>query len=78
MAKTGGRRGFFAAPGTGPDGERCQTCRHAVQQSQANTWWKCLRMRGVWTGGPATDICITAPACSGWEQKIETTAGAAG
>mgnify|MGYP000414382736 CR=1 FL=1 len=66
-------RGYAAPPGTGPEGEKCQTCRHRVStgNTPARTYWKCGLMRNSWTSGPATDIKVRTPACRRWERDSE-------
>lgn len=59
-----------AKPGTGPEGERCGTCRHAVVSGyHSKNYWKCGLMRTCWTGGGATDIRLKDAACKLWEEK---------
>jgi hypothetical protein len=62
-------RGYFAAPGTGPAGETCGSCRYHAIIEHANRYHKCDRMRLRWTGGPGTDIRVRSPACRGWEEQ---------
>jgi len=73
LAKKGRRptqkRGGADKPGTGPQGETCKTCRHIYRNEMAKTYLKCGLMRAVWTGGPATDIKASWPACSKWEPR---------
>ncbi len=64
-------RGYYAAPGTGPDGQTCKSCRHAVAVEYSKKYWKCEKARSHWTGGPRTDIRLRSPACVGWEAKEE-------
>jgi hypothetical protein len=71
LKKAGAAKGYYALPGTGPLEQRCNTCRHGVKQSMQNSWWKCGRMRHLWTNGRATDVLANAPACSGWEADGE-------
>lgn len=61
------KRGYADKPGTGPEGETCKTCRHIYRNQMAKTYLKCGLMRAVWTGGAATDIKASWPACSKWE-----------
>lgn len=57
--------GYAALPGTGPQGEKCKTCRHIRRvQGGAKTFPKCALI--CWTKGPGTDIKVGAPACSRW------------
>lgn len=62
-------RGYYATPGTGPEGETCKTCRHAHANHLSKTYWKCELMRPAWTGGRKTDILMGSPACKGWEPR---------
>jgi hypothetical protein len=60
-------RGTYAAPGTGPLGETCGSCRHATQLGGHRTWYKCAKARRLWTNSVRTDIRLSTPACIGWE-----------
>jgi hypothetical protein len=62
-------KGYAWAPGSGPAGETCKTCRHYSIRRLGGTYRKCGLMRAVWTGGPGTDIKASAPACKKWESK---------
>lgn len=64
-------RGYYAPPGTGPDGETCSTCAHYVRRTFSKTYHKCGKARALWTGGRASDILTKASACKGWEKKGE-------
>jgi hypothetical protein len=59
--------GYAAAPGTGPDGETCGSCRHLYRKHMSKTYLKCFLMRRHWTGGSGTDIKAKSPACKVWE-----------
>lgn len=62
--------GYAAPPGTGPDGEKCKSCHHAVGTGHcARTYYKCKLMEPNWTGGPGTDILLRSPACRLWEKE---------
>jgi hypothetical protein len=63
--------GYAAPPGTGPTGETCKSCEHAVRTSgsTAGTYRKCLLMKAHWTGGPGSDILFRSPACRKWERE---------
>jgi hypothetical protein len=61
-------RGYYAPPGTGPEGETCRTCKHLYRREMGKTYFKCHLERHRWTGGGATDIRTTSPACRGWEK----------
>jgi hypothetical protein len=57
--------GYAALPGTGPEGEKCKTCRHIRRVMGGNKAFpKCALIR--WTKGPGTDIKVGSPACSRW------------
>lgn len=58
--------GYYAAPGTGPAGETCKTCRHAERHQSSKAWWKCGKNPRQ-TGSRRTDILLRSPACIGWE-----------
>lgn len=61
------KRGHAAPPGSGPKGETCGTCAHAVMRGDcAGRYYKCALMRERWTGGAATDIRLKDEACSMW------------
>ena len=61
-------RGYAAPPGSGPAGETCKSCRHSYRRDGANrNFWKCDLIRA--TKGPGTDIRVSSPACSRWEQQ---------
>jgi hypothetical protein len=59
-------RGYVDHPGTGPKGETCKTCQHAIKFRR---WYKCDLARYKWTGGKTSDILATAPACKRWRKK---------
>jgi hypothetical protein len=50
------------------NGETCGTCEHSgTQGGVAGTYWKCGAQNGRYiTGGPATDIRLSWPACVLW------------
>lgn len=61
-----------AQPGTGPDGETCQSCRHYyVVPGHNGRYRKCKVIEHRWTNGPGTDIKARWPACWLWEPKQE-------
>jgi hypothetical protein len=75
MSKTGKksgppRRGYAATPGTGPEGEKCGSCRHDVLHKASKNYHKCELRQADWTPGLATDILFRSPACSKWEAKV--------
>ncbi len=51
--------------------ETCKTCAHAFKNYK---FWKCDEV--VTTGGPATDIRLSWPACARWEPATPTEAPA--
>lgn len=59
--------GYYAPPGTGPDGETCKTCRHLTRHRFARVYHKCGKASATWTGGKKTDVLVRSPACQGWE-----------
>lgn len=62
------KKGLYAdAPGTGPDGETCKSCRHIYRKHMGKTYLKCELTRAWWTGGGGTDIKAGSPACSKWQ-----------
>lgn len=61
--------------GSGPEGERCGTCRHLRRKNAHYTgppipgvrhYLKCGRMEHAWTYGLGTDIRAKWAACRGW------------
>lgn len=64
--------GYVAEPGTGPEGERCGTCRHLTRTSTtAKEYLKCGLNSARWTGGRKTDVLSRSPACRKWEPELE-------
>lgn len=61
--------GYAAEPGTGPQGETCQSCKYIARKDCANTYLKCWLRRKQWTGGTGTDIRAKSPACRFWEKR---------
>jgi hypothetical protein len=62
-------KGYAATPGTGPEGETCQSCRfkRSTAGSTAKAYWKCKLNEANWTGGPGSDIRMRSPACLHWK-----------
>ena len=59
-------KGYAAAPGGGPAGEKCGTCAHAYKRGGGvRSYWKCDLV--VPTGGPGTDIRLKSLACWRWQ-----------
>jgi hypothetical protein len=64
----GPHRGHAAAPGSGPQGETCGSCRHlARNRPSSRAYLKCGLMEAAWTGGAGTDVRARDPACSQWQ-----------
>jgi hypothetical protein len=63
----GVRRGHVSAPGGGPVGETCGTCRYLCRVGMKRVYWKCGLSRYRWTGGSATDVRRGDAACVRWE-----------
>jgi hypothetical protein len=62
--------GYFAPPGTGPEGHTCGDCMHIARFRR---YAKCELARGKWTNGRASDVLSRSPACREWEaQPIES------
>jgi len=60
-------KGYAAPPGSGPAGEKCNTCAHFSGRMRSRRYLKCELMRAHWTGGPGTDIRARSPACARWQ-----------
>lgn len=60
-------KGYAAPPGSGPQGEKCKTCKHATAHLWDKTYWKCALIKP--TRGPGTDIRLKSPACKRWEKR---------
>lgn len=60
--------GYAGAPGSGPAGQTCKTCRHLFRNVQAKTYLKCDKNRANWTGGRKSDVLASSPACVHWER----------
>jgi hypothetical protein len=56
--------GYAAKPGTGPAGENCKSCVHAVKRWY---WWKCALLKAPWPHSCRTDIRLKSPACRHWQ-----------
>jgi hypothetical protein len=61
--------GYAAKLGSGPSGETCKSCQHAVYIKMAGKYWKCKLSEKLWKGSRKTDILLSAPACERWERK---------
>jgi hypothetical protein len=71
VRKTPAPKGYAAQPGSGPRGEKCGSCRHAIGtgHNTARTYYKCELLRPYWTSGYGTDILLKAPACRFWANQ---------
>ena len=63
-------RGYAAAPGTGPLGETCRTCKHCFDSGAHShrIFYKCglSRCQSRTKNG---DVSTRSPACAKWEAK---------
>lgn len=65
-------KGYAYPPGTGPKGETCGSCNHAVRsRGGRRAYWKCLLIRPNWSASYGTDILLKSPACAKWEAEIQ-------
>ena len=65
-------RGHAFKPGTGPSGETCGGCRHAVRLGLGKKrWFKCRLSEAAWTHTRRTDIRARDAACRLWEPWTE-------
>lgn len=64
------KKGYAARPGSGPEGERCNTCKHYWVSSNGR-FRKCELIRRHWTNSYGTDILAKSPACKFWERQSE-------
>jgi hypothetical protein len=63
-------RGYASPPGTGPKGQRCNTCRFCiVVTTEPPHVRKCEIIAARWDQ-PGTAIKHNAPACRDWQRKI--------
>lgn len=67
MPKMRAKMGYARAPGSGPQGETCRSCRHSTPHDCSKRYWKCGLVQ--WIRGAATDIVLKSPACSMWEAR---------
>jgi len=67
--KPGGIRAVArpAPIGSGPDGEKCGTCKHGRGTGRAGKYKKCWINYHNWSCGSGTDIKWKHEACSYWE-----------
>lgn len=63
-------KGYAGRPGSGPQGERCNTCAHYVV-SPNGRYRKCALLRKHWTRSYGTDILARSPACDKWQKPTE-------
>lgn len=62
--------GYASRPGSGPDKQRCNTCKfRQVVVSEGRRSSKCELVAVRWTPGRETDIKPGAPACADWIRK---------
>lgn len=62
--------GYASPPGTGPKGQRCNTCRFCITITElSRKVRKCEIVAAKWSTSPETDIKHNAPACRDWERK---------
>lgn len=54
-----------------PAGETCGSCANLVEHRLGRTYWKCGAI--PLTGGPATDVRLSWPACNLWRGDVEAT-----
>lgn len=68
-------KGYAARPGSGPAGETCKTCefKYRIEIRSGKMFWKCLKMKHIWSSCYASDIRLKSPACSFWEQALSKT-----
>lgn len=63
-------RGYAARPGTGPKGQRCNTCEHCMVVVSLNRRSRKCHLRAKdWTPGAESDVKHNAPACRDWVRK---------
>lgn len=62
--------GYASRPGTGPKGQRCNTCRYCIVVAQhGQRTRKGEIVAAKWSTSPETDIKHNAPACRDWQRK---------
>ena len=67
---SGSLKGMAGAPGGGPTGETCGTCRHKVRRYHHDKYYlKCALMEPHWTHGAGSDIKAKYGACKYWEPR---------
>ena len=71
VTPTPGRRrfGYADRPGTGPKGQRCNTCKFCILVCSTNRVRKCEVMARRWDI-PGSEIKPNAPACSHWSRRL--------
>lgn len=60
------------AEGTGPF--TCGGCAHHLVKRRGNTYHKCAKAHGGLTGGPASDVRVSWPACDLYQPDDATGA----
>ena len=64
--------GHAMPPGTGPDGETCQSCDHRIGIQFSKVAHKCNLARAKLTQGRRSDIRLKDPACEKWQPVVNT------
>lgn len=62
------KKGYAAAPGSGPFGETCHSCRH-ICGVPANEYAAACAIAKRGSFGVKIYISTSSPACRGWEPK---------
>lgn len=68
-SRTGRPTGYAAAPGSGPLGQSCKSCRHMKRVGLVRAFRKCDLMREFWDGSRKSDVNSSSPACCRWAPK---------
>lgn len=63
-------QGYASRPGTGPKGQRCNTCRFCHVQNRAGTRVRRCEIRAAEWDKPGMEIKHNAPACRDWQRKV--------
>lgn len=62
------KKGYAAAPGSGPAGETCRSCRH-IGGVRGNEYSSQCRIAKRGSFGIAIFISPTSPACNRWDAR---------